>query len=217
MPGITRRAKVVAPPRVATRVPGAPPLTTAGKEEFAWDLKQGIGPGDPHGHVLLNAHVWPDGSARRQPDARQAALGDRIVVIGNATELCYRVVKRVQVLASVGLPGYYTKTGPPTAGLRGLLRQAARPGRVDQAHRLVRRAEGLTSRSAAAQPDGHRLDGEQRRDVGVDRGAGRRGPRRSGAASTPASTPGRPRSTASRISSLTSSTPASACTASTSR
>jgi hypothetical protein len=113
MPGITRRAKVVAPPRVAKRVPGAPPLTTAGKEEFAYDLKQGIEPGDPHGHVLLNAHVWPDGSAVGNRMLAKLHKGDRVIVYGKALSLCYRVVKRVTVLASVGLPGYYRKTGPP--------------------------------------------------------------------------------------------------------
>ena len=113
MPHITRHAKVVTPPRVAKRVPGAPPLTTAGKEMFAYDLKQGIEPGDPHGHVLLNAHVWPDGSAVGNRMLAKLHKGDRVVVFGKYLKLCYRVVKRVTVLASVGLPGYYTKTGPP--------------------------------------------------------------------------------------------------------
>jgi hypothetical protein len=113
MPHITRHAKVVAPPRVAKRVPGAPPLTEAGKEMFAYDLKQGIEPGDPHGHVLLNAHVWPDGSAVGNRMLAKLHKGDRVVVFGKYLKLCYRVVKRVTVLASVGLPGYYTKQGPP--------------------------------------------------------------------------------------------------------
>ena len=113
MPHITRHAKVVTPPRVSRRVPGAPPLTTAGKEMFAYDLKQGIEPGDPHGHVLLNAHVWPDGSAVGNRMLAKLHKGDRVVVFGKYLKLCYRVVKRVTVLASVGLPGYYTKTGPP--------------------------------------------------------------------------------------------------------
>jgi len=113
MPGITRRAKVVTPPRISRRVPGAPPLTKAGKEEFAYDLKQGIQPGDPHGHVLLNAHVWPDGSAVGNRMLANLHKGDRVTVFGKYLSLCYRVVKRVTVLASVGLPGYYTKSGPP--------------------------------------------------------------------------------------------------------
>jgi hypothetical protein len=113
MRGITKRAKVVTPPRVSRRVPGAPPLTAAGKEQFAYDLKQGIEPGDPHGHVLLNAHVWPDGSAVGNRMLAKLHKGDRVVVFGKHLHLCYRVVKRVTVLASVGLPGYYTKQGPP--------------------------------------------------------------------------------------------------------
>jgi len=113
MPRIITNARVVAPPRVAPKVPGAPPLTTAGKRMFAWDTKQNVWPGDLHGHVLLNAHVWPDGSAVGNWMLAKLHVGDRIVVKGTNRKMCYRVTKRVQVLASVGLPGYYTKTGPP--------------------------------------------------------------------------------------------------------
>jgi hypothetical protein len=113
MPRIITNARVVAPPRVAPKVPGAPPLTTAGKKMFAWDTKQNVWPGDLHGHVLLNAHVWPDGSAVGNWMLAKLHVGDRIVVKGTNRKLCYRVTKRVQVLASVGLPGYYTRYGPP--------------------------------------------------------------------------------------------------------
>ena len=113
MPRIITNARVVAPPRVAPKVPGAPPLTTAGKRMFAWDTKQNVWPGDLHAHVLLNAHVWPDGSAVGNWMLAKLHVGDRIVVKGTNRKMCYRVTKRVQVLASVGLPGYYTKTGPP--------------------------------------------------------------------------------------------------------
>ncbi len=63
VPGVTKRASVVTPPRDERGVPGTPPLTTRGKSVFAWDREQGIRPGDPAGNVLLNAHTWPDGTA----------------------------------------------------------------------------------------------------------------------------------------------------------
>lgn len=112
IPGITRRAGIVTPPRVG-RVPGAPPLTRAGKELFAWDKLSGIRPGDPAGNVRLNAHIWPDGSAVGNRMLAGLHRGDRIVVYGTHRRLCYRVTDRVQVLASRGLPRYYRRGGRP--------------------------------------------------------------------------------------------------------
>ncbi len=82
IPGVTRGAPVIAPPRDAHGVPGVPPLTNDGKLEFAWDRAQGIRPGDPHGNVLLNAHTWPDGSALGNRMLAHLHKGDRIVVRG---------------------------------------------------------------------------------------------------------------------------------------
>ena len=114
MPGVTSGAAVVMPPRLADGVPGAPPLTPAGKTVFAFDREQGIRPGDPGGNVLLNAHTWPDGSALGNRLLAGLQLGDRIVVHGPAsTRLCYRVSERVEVLASKGLARYYDRVGPP--------------------------------------------------------------------------------------------------------
>jgi hypothetical protein len=102
------------PRRLPDGVPGAPPLTTAGKTVFAFDREQGIRPGDPGGNVLLNAHTWPDGSALGNRLLAGLQLGDRIVVHGPAhTRLCYRVSERVEVLASKGLARYYDRVGPP--------------------------------------------------------------------------------------------------------
>lgn len=117
VPRVTKNARVVMPPRVAPRVPGAPPLTAAGKTEFAYDVKQGIQPGDPRGNVLLNAHVWPDGSAVGNRLLARLHVGDRIVVKGTHRTLCYRVTERVQVLASRGLARYYSKRGKPQLAL----------------------------------------------------------------------------------------------------
>jgi hypothetical protein len=113
VPGVARAVAVVTPPRLAGGVPGAPPLTTAGKRLFAWDREQGISPGDPAGNVLLNAHTWPDGSALGNRLLAGLQTGDRIVVAGPKERLCYRVTERVEVLATVGLSRYYDTDGPP--------------------------------------------------------------------------------------------------------
>ena len=114
VPGATRGAGIVTPPRDANGIPGTPPLTTYGKSVFAWDTQQGTRPGGKAGNVLLNAHTWPDGSALGNRLLAGLQLGDRIVVHGAAsTRLCYRVSERVEVLASKGLARYYDRVGPP--------------------------------------------------------------------------------------------------------
>jgi hypothetical protein len=113
VPGVARGVSVITPPRDSEGVPGVPPLTDAGKTVFAWDREQGIRPGDPAGTVLLNAHTWPDGSALGNRLLAGLHRGDRIVVRGTDTRLCYRVTERVQVLAAKGLPRYYSRDGRP--------------------------------------------------------------------------------------------------------
>jgi hypothetical protein len=113
IPGVTRRAGVVTPPRDANDVPGVPPLTSAGKELFAWDLAQGTRPGGAHGNVLLAAHTWPDGSALGNRMLAHLHEHGRVVVTGGGHRLCYRVTERVEVLAADGLPRYYARHGPP--------------------------------------------------------------------------------------------------------
>ena len=117
IPGVTRRAGVVTPPRDAAGVPGTPPLTSAGKQLFAWDLAQGTRPGDRRGNVLLNAHAWPDGSALGNRMVARLHRGDRIVVRGQGHRLCYRVTERVVVAAADGLPRYYARAGRPRLAL----------------------------------------------------------------------------------------------------
>ena len=117
IPGVTRNARVVTPPRDAADVPGTPPLTTAGKEELAWDLAQGTRPGGRRGNVLLNAHAWPDGSALGNRMVARLHRGDRIVVRGGGHTLCYRVSERVVVSAADGLPRYYERAGRPRLAL----------------------------------------------------------------------------------------------------
>ena len=112
MPGIVRRATVVTPPRV-NRVPGAPPLTSAGKWQVAWDRKWPVRPGARHGNVLMNAHVWPDGSAIGNVMLSRLRPGDRIVVRGSTRMLCYRVTEKIEVTPRQALRRYYRVTGPP--------------------------------------------------------------------------------------------------------
>ena len=135
VPGVARAVTVVTPPREADGVPGAPPLTTDGKREFAWDEQQGIGPGDPAGNVLLNAHTWPDGSALGNHLLAGLQQGDRIVVHGARHQLCYRVTERVEVLASNGLARYYATDGPPQLAI--VVCSGRRTGPGQWTHRTV--------------------------------------------------------------------------------
>jgi hypothetical protein len=113
VPGATRAAAIVTPPRDAAGIPGTPPLTEAGKAEFAWDLAQGTRPGDRRGNVIVNAHTWPDGSALGNRLLAALHRGDLVVVRGEQVRLCYRVTERVEVPAASLMPRYYRKDGPP--------------------------------------------------------------------------------------------------------
>lgn len=113
VPGVVRAAPVVTPPRDANGVPGVPALDTGGKSVFAYDLQQGIRPGDPKGNVLLNAHTWPDGSALGNRLLQGLREGDRIVVQGDRDRLCYRVTDRVEVPADRQMPRYFRTDGKP--------------------------------------------------------------------------------------------------------
>jgi hypothetical protein len=110
--GVIRNATIVTPPRV-NGVPGAPPLTSAGKWQVAMDRKWPIRPGDPYGNFILNAHVWPDGSALGNKMLSKLGVGDRIVVKNPDHKLCYRVVKKVQVSPREALRRYYKVDGRP--------------------------------------------------------------------------------------------------------
>ena len=107
-----RGAPVIAPPRVHG-VPGVPPLTNFGKHAVAWDRAQRVKPGSTQGNVLMNAHVWPDGSAIGNKMLAKLHKGDRMVVFGKAHKLCYRVTDRVQVKPRQGLRRYYSQIGSP--------------------------------------------------------------------------------------------------------
>jgi hypothetical protein len=114
IPGVARKVQVLALPRDAGNVPGIPPLTETGKHEFAFDRGQKVRPGDAQGNVLLNAHTWPDGSALGNEMLTGLHRDGRIIVTGKKDQrLCYRVTKRIEVLATAHVPEYYSRNGTP--------------------------------------------------------------------------------------------------------
>lgn len=110
-------AQVLALPRDGNNVPQAPPLSAAGKRQFAWDQPT-LKPGSPRGNVLINAHTYPDGSALGNLLMEHLQVGDRIIVRGaQGVELCYQVTKRVVIEAADGSYEYYEQDGPPQLAL----------------------------------------------------------------------------------------------------
>lgn len=110
VPGVAGRARVLALPRDAAGVPGVPPV--ADKMSFAWD-RGGVRPGSAAGHVLLNTHTWPDGSAMGNRLLDGLEVGGRLVLRSGAKVACYTVTERTEVRASDGFPGWDAVDGPP--------------------------------------------------------------------------------------------------------
>lgn len=114
---VATNAEVLALPRDGNNVPQAPPLSAAGKRQFAWDQPT-LKPGSPRGNVLINAHTYPDGSALGNLLLENLDVGERIIVRGaNGAELCYRVTKRDVIVAANGSYEYYEDDGPPQIAL----------------------------------------------------------------------------------------------------
>lgn len=114
VPGVADKARVLALPRDAAGVPGVPPVSD--KLSFAWD-RGGVEPGSVEGHVLLNTHTWPDGTAMGNKLLAGLEVGGQIVLAtgkGEARQVaCYTVTERTEVLASDGFPGWDAVDGPP--------------------------------------------------------------------------------------------------------
>lgn len=108
---VGRSITVLAAGRGAGGLPNPPPLTTAGKQMFAWD-QYGPKPGSPRGNVRFNAHTYPDGSALGNRLLARLKVGNRIILYGNGVALCYRVNRKV-VTTPRRLGGYYSTTGKP--------------------------------------------------------------------------------------------------------
>lgn len=112
IPGVSKSIDVLAMQREANGLPGTPPLTTTGKMSMAFDLGNGIRPGDAKGNALLNAHTYPDGSALGNKLLDGLNEGDRILVKGTGGYICYDVTDRVEVPAGV-YKRYFDKKGQP--------------------------------------------------------------------------------------------------------
>ena len=112
-PGVARNLKVLALPRDGSNVPSVPPVSHGGKRQVAWDRPPGIKPGSPKGNVLLNAHTWPDGSALGNKLLDDLEKGDRVILRGHGSTLCYEVDKRIEVLDADGYPPYFDREGAP--------------------------------------------------------------------------------------------------------
>ncbi len=135
VPGVIRKAKVLALPRDSRDVPSVPPVSGAGRQQIAWDRPPGIKPGSPKGNVLINAHTWPDGSALGNEFLKRLEKGDRIILHGDGATLCYEVDKRIEVLAADGYVPYYDREGPPQVALLVCSGQRLGPG--EWTHRTI--------------------------------------------------------------------------------
>lgn len=107
--GVVRGAEVRDLPRDVNGVVGVPPV--ADKEVFAWD-RGGVEPGSRKGHVLLNTHTWPDGSAMGNRLLEELQVGDGLTLSGAGEKACYEVSRRVEVREEDGYPGWSAQDGP---------------------------------------------------------------------------------------------------------
>lgn len=139
IPDVVKDGEVLPLPRDGNNVPGVPP--TSAKYAFAWDRPPGIKPGAPRGNVLLNAHTWPDGSAVGNVMLDKLDEGDRIILRGGDSRLCYNVTKRIEVLASDGYRPYYDRKGSPKIAL--IVCSGDRVGPGDWTHRTIWFAEPI--------------------------------------------------------------------------
>ncbi|GAA4824343.1 class F sortase [Nocardioides caeni] len=131
--GVVRTAEVSGIPRDGNGVVGVPPA--ADKDVFAWDLG-GVEPGSETGHVLLNTHTWPDGSAMGNRLLAGLDVGDRLVLRGErGATACYRVTERVEVVASNPPDGWSAKDGAPQVVI--VVCSGERRGPGDWSHRTL--------------------------------------------------------------------------------
>ncbi|WP_408899252.1 class F sortase [Nocardioides sp. R1-1] len=130
--GVVRRARVLALPRDAAGVPGVPPVSD--KLSVAWD-RGGVRPGSEQGHVLLNTHTWPDGSALGNRLLAGLEVGGRLVLRAGDQVACYAVTERTEVLATDGFPGWDAVDGPPEVVI--VVCSGERRGPGDWTHRTL--------------------------------------------------------------------------------
>jgi hypothetical protein len=152
---VVRKAPVLALARDGNNVPGVPPLSEAGKHEFAWDRPPGILPGSAQGNVLLNAHTWPWTSAPALGNLmlEHLRVGDRIVLFGTTNtgtraHLCYQVTKQVSIPAEQRYADYWVTDGPPQVAI--MVCSGVRRGPGDWAERTVWFASPVTEEAPNA-------------------------------------------------------------------
>jgi hypothetical protein len=143
IPQVVKNGQVLAAPRDAQDLPSTPP--TSAKYAFAWDRPPGIMPGSDRGNVLLNAHTWPDGSAVGNAMLDKLDKGDRIILSGNGSKLCYTVTKRLEVRASEGYVPYYDRVGSPQVAV--VVCSGRHLGPANWTHRTIWFAEPTTDAS----------------------------------------------------------------------
>ncbi len=127
IPGVAKEISVLPLQREPNGVPGTPPLSGSGKLSMAFDLGNGIRPGDTKGNALLNAHTFPDGSALGNKLLDGLEEGDQIRVNGAKGFLCYEVTDRREVPAGVYKP-YFAKNGKPQIAIVVCSGQRLGPG-----------------------------------------------------------------------------------------
>ncbi len=129
-------AKVIGLSRVKS-IPGVPPLTDAGKSQMAWD-RPGIRPGFAQGHVLMNAHAWPDASALGNVMDAKLVVGAVIRVHGRGDRVqCYRVVRHIVAAPSKKLSNAYYGSDQSAPRLAILTCTGVRRGPGDWSKRAV--------------------------------------------------------------------------------
>jgi hypothetical protein len=130
------KAKVLGVSRVKG-TPGVPPLTDTGKKQMAWD-RPGIRPGFAQGHVLMNAHAWPDASALGNALDAKLVVGSQIRVHGRGDRVqCYRVVRHVVASPSKKLSTTYYGSDKSAPRLAILTCTGVRRGPGDWSKRAV--------------------------------------------------------------------------------
>lgn len=146
IPGVITPSPILALARDYRDVPSVPPLTLAGKREFAWDKgPEGILPGSSQGNALFNAHTWPWSQAGALGNDMLIGLhpGKVIILKGAHVTQCYRVVKQVQVPADGPYPNFYNRTGSPQIAI--IVCSGVRAGPGDWLSRTIWFAKPFTS------------------------------------------------------------------------
>lgn len=159
--GVAANSEVLGLGRDGNNVPRAADLTAAGKTQYGWDdptkatennplRPTGAYPGATEGNVLINAHTWPDGQPPSLGNKLLANLhvGDLIVVKGKSSKLCYKVTKRVVIVATDGSAEYYRADGPPQLAL--IVCSPPRLGPGNWLHRTIWFASPVTSAADVA-------------------------------------------------------------------